>query len=39
MSNLTELTAAHIRYLLTLKRLYKETGIKSVDVANVLSRK
>ena len=29
-------TAAHIRYLLTLKKLHKESGIKSTDIAKAL---
>lgn len=37
MTNNTILTAAHIRYLLALKRLSGEEGIRSVDIANDLN--
>lgn len=36
MSNTTTLTAAHIRYLLAIKRIYTETGIFSSEIAKEL---
>ena len=36
MSNTTSLTAAHIRYLLAIKRIYTETGIFSSEIAKEL---
>ncbi len=36
MEEKTKLTATHIRYLLVLKRLNKDMGIKSIDVAKTM---
>lgn len=37
MTNNTILTASHIRYLLALKRLDSEDGIRSIDIAKDLN--
>ncbi len=36
MTNKMFLTGSHIRYLLAIKRLHKETGVRSIDIAKEL---
>lgn len=36
MANKIPLTGSHIRYLLAIKRIYKDTGVRSVDIAKEL---
>lgn len=37
MANKKTLTGSHIRYLLAIKRLHKDTGVRSIDIANELN--
>ncbi|MGM9643507.1 MAG: hypothetical protein ACI3X1_00290 [Eubacteriales bacterium] len=36
MIDKTVLTGSHIRYLLAIKRIYKGTGVRSIDIAKEL---